>query len=398
MASKGTLINPGDVVQDRYQILHQMDSGEFGNTYLAEDVELKNKRYVLKKITPQLTEVLAQEKAQEIFEKELGIFFCLQHSQIPKYRELLRYQKGRKQCLLLVRDYVRGNTYKQLLNQRLKENQKFKEIEIEVLLKNILPILGYCHSNGVIHCNIAPENIILREEDQLPVLVNFGCIKKAEKQLLSQANNKVTVNTTLPFVGTALEIAGFAPREQVDKDTAYAHNDLYALAATAVVLLTGKEPRELVDLPQYRWNWRSEININPRLEWLLNNMLSPDPTERLSSAEVMQILDNISFKSSSPTFSGENVGDETGSLTKQHFFLPALKAQIKSFSPPQFSPRAIIQLSLVSIGLFITYAYPKQLENLFDFSVKIPRSENLPNSLMNKNLSNSAISKHSFTK
>lgn len=392
MASKGTVINQGEVLQDRYRILYQIDSGADGDTYLAEDINLKHKYYVLKRVASQLVEILAKKDAQKVFEQEVGFCCHLQHAQIPKYRELLHYENEEKQYLFWIRDYVQGYTYQKLLDQRLEKNQKFQELEIKVLLKNILPVLDYLHSMGVIHSNISPESIILREEDQQPVLINFGCIKKAEKQvlLLSQTPINGAVDKTLPFVGTALEIAGFAPREQVQLDISHPHNDLYALAATAVVLLTGKEPVQLVDLAQYRWNWQSEVNIDSRLELLLDKMLSSNPAERIdSAAEVIKILNHISGKDLSPTSS-----PVVRSATKLQLLLPILKAQIESFLLLQSFSKKMILLSLLTTGLFITYAYPKQLAKLPGFSTKSPTSGNSSNSLKANDSDNSVISQN----
>jgi len=384
MTSKGAILNPGDVVQDRYHILNQMDSGEFGNTFLAEDIKFNNRHYVLKIFASLFTDFTAVKKAQEVFEQGAGFVFRLQHSQIRKCRELLCFQKEEKQyLLLLLQDYVKGSTCQQLLEQRLRENKKINEVEIIKLLKNILPVLVHFHSMGVIHCNISPENIILRDEDQAPVLINFGCIKKAEKLILSQVNDKKkAVNQT---VGNAFETASFAPREQVEQDTSYAHNDLYALAGTAVVLLTGKKPEQLVSLPQYNWNWKSEVNISPRLEYLLDKMLAPKVAERISTAEeVIKILDAISLENSFSSFSSAAT-----TLAKKRLFPLALKAQIELLSLRQFFPRGIPLLSLLSLGLLITYIYPKQLEKILTVSAKSPEINHALNSARANNLGNS---------
>jgi len=42
------------------------------------------------------------------------------------------------------------------------------------------------------------------------------------------------------------------------------HSDLYALAATVLVLLTGKEPQELIDDNTLTWNWRRKLTLAQR--------------------------------------------------------------------------------------------------------------------------------------
>jgi len=72
------------------------------------------------------------------------------------------------------------------------------------------------------------------------------------------------------------------------------NSDLYALAATVLVLLTGKEPQELIDDNTLTWNWRREVNLSPTLGAVLDKMLSQRIGDRYPSArQVMQALPAI---------------------------------------------------------------------------------------------------------
>ncbi|MEL6929649.1 MAG: bifunctional serine/threonine-protein kinase/ABC transporter substrate-binding protein, partial [Cyanobacteria bacterium J06600_6] len=294
--------NPGDKIQSRYRILSQLGSGGFSRTYLAEDINRFNERCVLKEFAPQMKKASALNKAQEMFEREAGALHRLEHPQIPKFHQILRYENADSECLFLVQDYVEGITYHQLLNQRSKKGHQFSEQEIEQLLLKVLPILEYIHGEGIIHRDISPENLMLSTKEKLPILIDFGCMKevenKAQLELLS-ADNKNSV----PLIGTAIGKANYAPPEQVMKGIVYPHTDLYALAATAVVLLTGKKPQELRNSVNSQWDWQSFANINPQLKEILSKMLQPKPSDRFNSAaEVQQVLqdyleaDNYSVK------------------------------------------------------------------------------------------------------
>lgn len=287
---RSTILESGDVLQSRYRILHQPRK-EFCRIYLAEDLDCFEERCVLKQFAPQLEGTHALEQAQQLFEREAGIFYRLQHPQVPQLKELLHY-KQQKEYLFLVREYVEGETYRTILNQRIRSNNRFSEEEIRQLLTQVLPILEYIHSAGVIHCNILPDNLILRSKDKLPVLIDFSCIKEIETKIQSQLQEAV-VSTTRP--STIAARTGYAPPEQLEHGIVYAHNDLYALAATAVVLLTGKEPEQLIDPRNRRWHWRNEDvsqgSISSKLEWILSTMLSPHPGDRFcNAAEVNKIL------------------------------------------------------------------------------------------------------------
>ncbi len=228
-----------------------------------------------------------------MFEREAGVLYRLQHSQIPQFRQLFSYEGENEGCLFLVQDYVEGITYHDLLNQRLKKGNCFSEAEVKQLLTQVLPILEYIHSMGVIHRDISPDNLILRNRDELPVLIDFGCIKEVEIKTQSELR-EVTSDRSIPLIATALGKVGYSPPEQVEQGIVYAHSDLYALAATAVVLLTGKEPQQLIDPHDYRWHWRSLVTLSPKLEWILSTMLSPHPSDRFgSAAEVSKTLQDI---------------------------------------------------------------------------------------------------------
>ena len=79
--------------------------------------------------------------------------------------------------------------------------------------------------------------------------------------------------------------AGYAPPEQLQSGNAYANSDLYALAVSSIVLLTGKEPPELFDSINLAWDWQKFTNVNPAFARVINQMLSYKPANRYRSAE-----------------------------------------------------------------------------------------------------------------
>jgi serine/threonine protein kinase, bacterial len=273
----------GKVLEDRYRIVQQIGQGGFGRTYLCENLTRFNEPCVLKEFAPQVQGTYALEKAKKLFEREASVLHNLAHPQIPRFRELFELKTG-SQGLFLVQDYVAGQTYRYLLAARQNQNRLFTEDEIRQLLTDTLPVLQYIHSLGVIHRDIAPDNLMLRSSDNLPVLIDFGGVK----QIAVNAEIQATGNTEVP---TCLGKVGYAPHEQMQRGTVSPNTDLYALAATCLVLLTGKEPTELIDPQTLTWNWRSVINLESNLGPLFDKMLQPNPVERLQSAgEVLGAL------------------------------------------------------------------------------------------------------------
>ncbi|MFN6461840.1 MAG: protein kinase domain-containing protein [Nostoc sp. DedVER02] len=282
-------IQPGLTLGDRYVIVRQIGQGGFGRTYLAEDVNRFRELCVLKEFSPQVQTAYVVQKAEELFEREASVLYKLQHPQIPRFRELLRINLGGKESLFLVQDYVEGETYNSLLNARLQQGLRFTEAEIRQLLQQILPVLEYIHSLGVIHRDISPDNLMLRTIDKLPVLIDFGGVKQVVATVASQYYQPgVVASSPSP---TLLGKIGFAPPEQMQTGLVSPHSDLYAMAASMLVLLTGKQPQELIDTYNLTWQWRREVNVSPILAQVLDKMLSARPSDRYQS--VRQVIEAL---------------------------------------------------------------------------------------------------------
>jgi serine/threonine protein kinase len=277
-------ITVGTILQNRYHIIHIIGQGGFGRTYLAEDQRRFNELCVLKELIALSTGTSGGEKAQELFEREAAILYQIEHPQIPKFRE--KFAQNEK--LFLVQDFVAGKTYRNLLRERQDVGTTFTEAEVLHLLRTLLPVLSYIHGQGIIHRDISPENMILRESDSLPVLIDFGVVKELATKLQSSSPTPVTTVGKL----------GYAPSEQMQTGRAYPSSDLYALAVTTIVLLTGKEPADLFDEQELIWNWQQWATVKPEFAQILQRMLSYLPGERYqSAADVTQALLNLGYSS-----------------------------------------------------------------------------------------------------
>ncbi|MBD0386451.1 MAG: serine/threonine protein kinase [Nostoc sp. C3-bin3] len=274
----------GQVVDNRYQIIRHLGQGGFGRTYLAEDMNKSHQTCVLKEFAPQVQEHQDLQKAKELFEREANVLKKLQHLQIPRFHASLQVKIGAKDFFFLVQDYVDGDNYCQLLEQRESQGKTFSEEEVITLLQQILPVLSYIHSRDVVHRDISPDNLIWRRSDNLPVLIDFGGVKQLPA---SQGfwRTKLAENNTL------LGKKGYAPEEQLRQGKAFFSSDLYSLAVTSLVLITGQEPQKLYDSYQGIWGWGNEIRVSPQLEAVLKRMLAYKPSDRYQRAE--QILKDL---------------------------------------------------------------------------------------------------------
>jgi serine/threonine-protein kinase len=273
-------IHQGLILGDRYQIIRELGQGGFGRTYLAEDINRFNEACVLKEFAPQVHGSYALQKSEELFEREAGVLYKLKHPQIPRFRELFRADLDNQGILFLVQDYVEGRTYQQLLEARRKQGLYFSELEVRQLLEQVLPVLQYLHISGVIHRDISPDNLMLRSSDQLPVLIDFGGVK----QIAAEAASRFVAPGQAVSV-TRLGKVGFAPEEQMLQGIVSPQSDLYALAVTALVLLTGKDAQNLLSSNGTADDWLQQLNLNPTLAAVLSQMLAPTIEARFQSAQ-----------------------------------------------------------------------------------------------------------------
>ncbi|WP_293026623.1 MULTISPECIES: serine/threonine-protein kinase [unclassified Moorena] len=290
LPSLAKTFDTGKILGGRYRILRELGHGGFGRTYLAQDLNRFNELCVLKEFAPQVQGNHALQKAEELFEREAGVLYRLQHPQIPQFRELFQVQQQDKGTLLLVQDYVEGQTYRALLEARRPQGLRFSEAEVTQLLIQILPVLEYIHFMRVIHRDISPDNLILRSTDGLPVLIDFGGVKEVAANVASKFLGSKVAGQNKPII-TRLGKVGYAPPEQMQGGSVFPHSDLYALGATILVLVTGQEPQQIIDPNTLTWNWRREISLSSTLGRILDKMLQPRPGERYQNAkEVLRDL------------------------------------------------------------------------------------------------------------
>ncbi|MGF1479460.1 MAG: protein kinase [Cyanophyceae cyanobacterium] len=368
MPQHGFSLETGSILDDRYQILAQLGGGGFGRTYLAQDLQCREK-CVLKEFAPQV-ESSQLKKAEELLKREAGILKELRHEQIPRSRQLLRLRLQSKDALFLVQEYIEGQSYW----QQLRQGKLFNETEVTQLLLDLLPVLEYIHALDVIHRDISPDNLIQRQSDRKPVLIDFGCVKIAA--------NAVTGAKTVTLVGKQ----GYAPEEQMLHGQAFPHSDLYALAVTVLVLLTGKHPHELYDRDWQAWQWR-EVEISSGLAKVLERMLASQPSDRYQSAQqVRQILERQEFPLASRLLSGFRTlvvapGDRLSAPTQGHqpepsalkwpqFSLP--KPRLPRLDLSRYQPqvlealkRTFVRSSIVILPALVAFAGVRVLNSSF---------------------------------
>jgi serine/threonine protein kinase len=262
-------------LQERYQAIQLIGQGGFGRTFKAIDYSKPSRPCcVIKQFFPSAQGTDTIEKASELFEKEaIQLEKLGKHPQIPELFAYLNHDDNRQ---YLVQEYIEG----QNLEQELKSQGVFNEAKIKALLTDILPVLDFVHSQGVVHRDIKPENIIRRNSDKKAVLVDFGASK-----VVTPLNRSVT--------GTVIGSAEYVAPEQANGKPNNP-SDLYSLGVTCIYLLTQISPFDLFDTSDHEWIWRQFLvnnNVRDDLGRILDKMIEFGTRKRYQSAkEILQDL------------------------------------------------------------------------------------------------------------
>jgi len=281
------------ILVGRYLPTKVLGRGGFGAAFLARDRYTPGMRHcVVKQFQPAGNLSPTQlQLAQDLFEREAVALEELgnKNEQIPN---LFAYfplpvpglHPGQEdQFFYLVLEYIDG----QNLEEELAQKGKFSEQEVLEVLREILKILRFVHSKGIIHRDIKPSNIMRRRDGKL-FLLDFGAVKQVTNAPIGAATS------------TGIYSMGFAPPEQMAGGQVFPSTDLYALAVTAVMLLTAEPITQLFDVYNNQWKWRLQVSISPRLADILDKMLLSAANQRFQSAqEVLDALDSLNVPISS---------------------------------------------------------------------------------------------------
>ncbi|MDJ0582354.1 serine/threonine protein kinase [Crocosphaera sp.] len=289
------------ILNNRYQVLESLGKGGFGETFLAIDTHLPSaKKCVIKQLKPAVRSHIIPDWLKERFAKEAAILEELgeKNPQIPALYAY--FSEGGD--FYLVQEWIKGETLTQIHQRQGNLSPK----EVEEILIGILPVLDYIHSRRIIHRDLKPDNIILRSEDQKPVLIDFGIVKETVATMVhSNGNTPYSVGLGTPGYMASEQAAG---RPIVS-------SDLYSLGLTAVFLLTGKTPQYLATDPNTgEVLWRKEApNIKSNLADIIDRTVRFHPRDRFSTATEM--LNALQVSHTLPTGATIAVGQQNLSLT-----------------------------------------------------------------------------------
>lgn len=306
----------GTTLRNRYKIIKLLGSGGFGETYLAEDLDIPaspKPKCVVKRLQPQII----QPEILRLFQKEGEILYRLgqNHNQIPK---LYAYFQENGE-FYLIQEFIEGHD----LSHEISPSKPWSEAEVIKFLRQILEVLAFVHQNNVIHRDIKPANIMRRSRDGRLMLIDFGIVKEIGT-LVVNSQGKTSYSIA---VGTP----GYMPSEQAQGKPKLS-SDIYAVGMTAIQFLIGIPPRLLSEDSNGEVIWRNRASVSNRLADILTKMVRYHFSQRYQSAgEVLKALTFAIAPSPMPAATPTiKVINKTNKLLQQQTNIPSLKAVNKT--------------------------------------------------------------------
>jgi len=248
-----------------YTIIEQIGEGGMGSVYLAEHSMLG--KVAIKALAPQLC---LNQHFRDRFIKEAKAQFALKHENIVQLHTVM--EEGND--LFLVMEYIDGCSLDVFI-----ENEKELDCDKALtIFKDILNGLNYAHSQGVIHRDVKPSNILITNEGKAKVM-DFGIALMSDGKRLTKT-------------GTTLGTAWYMSPEQISNPKNIDHrSDLYSAGIILYELLSGTVPfdgetdfniyhKHIHEIPEDLTS--KDCNISLTLSNILNKALEKNPDDRFN--------------------------------------------------------------------------------------------------------------------
>ncbi|MEW2353560.1 serine/threonine-protein kinase [Spirillospora sp. NPDC029432] len=263
------------VLAGRYRNLGLIGQGGMGSVWRAHDIDLDREVAVKELRVPE--EVTDQERRvwYARMEREARAAARLRHTGIVTVHDRVMGEDGRP---WIVMELVRGRSLEQLLAER----QALPRRQVAEIGLAMLDALSAAHAQGVVHRDVKPANVLL-EGDRV-LLTDFG---------IAALEGDVTITRSGMVLGTP----AYMSPEQVEGRAVTPASDLWSLAATLYAAVEGRRP---FDGPSHGAVFVAIATRQPPpprcggpLAQVLDGLLRKDPDERLSAAQVRDLLNAV---------------------------------------------------------------------------------------------------------
>ncbi len=232
-------LKKGTILHQKYEIKDVISEGGFGIVYLGYDQTLKI-QVAIKEYFPRRL-VTRGEGTNELYVYKGVGEENFKHG-VDSFLEEARImaQFHRLEGIVMVRDFFYENNTAYIVNEYIEgenakeyinKNGKMDAMKVLKLMRPIIYSLGEIHKKGLLHRDIAPDNIILQEEKA--ILIDFGAARLCDIEE--------------QYSMTVFFKRGYSAEEQyIRRGEQGTHTDIYAICATMYFMLTGIQPVESV--------------------------------------------------------------------------------------------------------------------------------------------------------
>ncbi len=267
----GDAFHPGDVLNNTYRIEALLGRGGTSDVYRARS-EISGRLVAIKVLKAEFSGnddyLVLMTREEEVRE--------IRHDAIVRYSENHRTSDG---LVYLLMDYIDGPG----LDRKLKEGPMPVD-DILAVCKRVGEGLKAAHDRNIVHRDLSPDNIILRDDDPTQaVVIDFGIAKDTNEGAETIVGNE--------FAGKY----AYAAPEQLSGNTD-ARSDIYSLGALLLANYRGKSPdvgANPMEVVQKKGEPLDTSGVPEPLKTLLDRMTAPDPSARFQSMkDVLAFLDH----------------------------------------------------------------------------------------------------------
>jgi len=268
-------------INNIYQFKEVIGKGGFGivrTGYRIKEIS-PHKIYAIKS----MDKTKLSQKDIDNLEKEIDIISSLDHPNIARFYETFHDER----YFHIVTELCRGKELSKLLKQN---GGKLNERKCRIIIMKILHAINYCHSHGIVHCDLKPDNIIFEspnEEEENDDILNLLDLKLLDFGLSSRIKKNEKLNNT---VGTAYFIAPETIKGEYDEKC-----DMWSIGVILYYILSGKFPFignsnfEIFEKIQKTEPVFKNLfkNISQNAIDFIKKCLVKNPNERLSAIECL---------------------------------------------------------------------------------------------------------------